>query len=122
MSSIPVEPRPLTDLESGIVTKLLSAGGTGAGEYLMQIPYTQVVATWGVGSPSVDLAVLPGPQQAVDSADGIFANGAVTDSNGAPVGELILWVANGWLSGIEYAWYTDDRPRILPDPAQIEIL
>ncbi|MEU3014955.1 hypothetical protein [Nocardia asteroides] len=122
MSRIPVEPRSLTDLESDVVTKLLSAGGAGAGEYLMQIPYTQVVATWGLGSPSVDVVVRPGPQQAVSSGDGIFANGAVTDPNGSPIGELILWVENGWLSGIEYAWYTDDRPRTLPDPAQIEVL
>jgi hypothetical protein len=122
MSSTPIQPRSLTDLESDVITKLLSVGGTGADEFRTQIPYSQVVATWGVGSPSVDLAVQPGAAQAAGSADGIFANGAVTDRNGSPVGEVILWVENGWLSGIEYAWYTDERPRALPEPAQIEVL
>ena len=70
----------------------------------------------------MDLVVRSGPQQAVGSVDGVFANGAVSDHNGSPVGELILWGENGWLSGVEYAWYADGRPRTLPDSAQIEIL
>ncbi|APE33969.1 hypothetical protein BOX37_08275 [Nocardia mangyaensis] len=122
MSSTPIEPRPLTDLESDAVTKLLSAGGVGAAELLMQIPCTQVVATWGIGSPSVDLMVQWGVATAAGPIDGVFANGAVTDLNGSSVGELILWVENGWLSGVEYAWYTDERPRTLPDPEQIVVL
>ncbi|MDO3648744.1 hypothetical protein [Nocardia mangyaensis] len=122
MSSTPIEPRPLTDLESDVVTKLLSAGGVGAAELLMQIPCTQVVATWGIGSPSVDLMVQWGVAAAAGPIDGIFANGAVTDLSGSSVGELTLWVENGWLSGVEYAWYTDERPRTLPDPEQIVVL
>ncbi|WP_228001764.1 hypothetical protein [Nocardia australiensis] len=122
MSTTPIQPRPLTDLESDVVTTLLPTGRAGADEFRTQVPYSQVVATWGVGSPSVDLVVRPGATQAAGSADGIFANGAVTDRNGSPVGEVILWVENGWLSGIEYAWYTDERPRALPEPAQIEVL
>ncbi|MEU5761353.1 hypothetical protein [Nocardia sp. NPDC047648] len=116
------QPRTLTDLETSVVTKLLSSGVPGASEYLAQVPYSQVVATWGIGSPSVDLAVRPGAVRASGSPNGIFASGAVTDRNGSPIGEVILWVENGWLSAIEYAWYTDKRPRALPDPARIEIL
>ncbi|WP_433678060.1 hypothetical protein [Nocardia sp. CA-119907] len=122
MSATPIQPRALTELESGVVTKLLSSGATGAGEFLSQIPFAQVVATLGVGSPSVDLAVLPGALSASGSTGGIFASGAVTDRNGAPVGEVILWVENGRLNGIEYAWYTEERPRALPEPARIEVL
>ncbi|MGW4773121.1 hypothetical protein ACWEO2_34435 [Nocardia sp. NPDC004278] len=122
MSITPIQLRVLTELESGVVTKLLSSGAAGAGEFLSQIPFAQVVATWGVGSPSVDLSVLPSAVPASGSTDGIFASGAVTDRNGAPVGEVILWVENGRLSGIEYAWYTDERPQELPEPARIEVL
>ncbi|MGW4324985.1 hypothetical protein ACWEKR_03740 [Nocardia sp. NPDC004573] len=86
------------------------------------MPYSQVVATWGLGSPSVDLAVRPGAAQASGSPDGVFTSGAVADRNGSPIGEVMLWVENGWLSGIEYAWYTDERPRALPEPDQIEVL
>ncbi|WP_280313563.1 hypothetical protein [Nocardia abscessus] len=122
MSSTPIPPRALTDLETSVVTKLLSSNAPGAAEYLAQVPYSQVVATWGVGSPSVDLAVRPGAVQASGSPDGIFASGAVTDHNGSPIGEVILWVEHGWLSGIEYAWYTDERPHTLPEPGQVELL
>ncbi|WP_062993962.1 hypothetical protein [Nocardia anaemiae] len=122
MSITPIQPRALTELESGVVTKLLSSGVAGVGEFLSQLPFARVVATWGVGSPSVELAVLPGAVPASGSTDGIVASGAVTDRNGAPVGEVILWVENGRLSGIEYAWYTDDRPRALPEPTRIEVL
>ncbi|MFI6774285.1 hypothetical protein [Nocardia sp. NPDC050412] len=121
MSSTPIEPRAMTELETGVVTKLLSSGKAGAGDYLAQIPFTQVNATWGVGSPSVDVVVPSGVETASGSTDGIFANGAVTDHNGAPIGEVILWVEHGRLSGIEYAWYTDVRPQTLPEPAQIEV-
>ncbi|WP_228782127.1 hypothetical protein [Nocardia abscessus] len=112
----------MTDLETRVVTKLLSSGAPGASEYLAQIPYAQVVASWGSGSPSVDLAVRPGAMQAAGSPGGILASGAVTDRNGAPIGEVMLWVENGWLSGIEYAWYTNERPHALPEPDQIELL
>ncbi|WP_280247544.1 hypothetical protein [Nocardia abscessus] len=122
MSSTPIPPRALTDLETSVVTKLLSSGAPGASEYLAQMPSSQVVATWGSGSPSVDLAVRPGAVQASGSPGGIFASGAVTDRSGSPIGEVILWVENGWLSGIEYAWYTNERPHALPEPDQIELL
>ncbi|MEU7631207.1 hypothetical protein AB0C34_14645 [Nocardia sp. NPDC049220] len=121
MSSTPSQPRPMTDLEAGVVTKLLSSGAAGTTKYLAQVPYSQVIGTWGIGSPSVDLAVRPSTVQASDSRDGIFASGAVTDDNGSPIGEVMLWVENGWLSGIEYAWYTDERPHALPEPGQIEL-
>ncbi|MBF6427022.1 hypothetical protein IU440_20265 [Nocardia cyriacigeorgica] len=99
---------------------MLSSGAPGAREYLAQLPHARVVAAWAVGSPSVDLAVEPGVAPAA-SMDGIFASGEVSDRDGTPVGEVLLWVAGGWLSGIEYAWYTDERPRSLPDPSRIHL-
>lgn len=122
MSSSPIEPRTLTDLETGVITTLLSSGTTVASQYLAQVPYTQVVATWGIGSPSVDLTVRPGAVQVSGAPNGIFANAAVTDHNGSPIGEVILWVEYGWLGGIEYAWYTDERPLALPQPSRIELM
>ncbi|MFC9435670.1 hypothetical protein [Nocardia sp. NPDC057030] len=118
----PIEPRALTALETSVVTKLLSASGkAGARDYLAQLPFTQVIATWGEGSPSVDLRVGPGVEASPDATDGIFIDGGVTDRNGAPIGEVILWVEDGRLGGIEYTWYTDERPKSLPDPSRIEI-
>ncbi len=122
MAGTPIEPRLLTGLESAVVGKLLAEGGVEAGEYLCQVAQAQVVATWGEGSPSVDLVVLPGPARAAGRAGGIIAEGAVSDQHGSPIGELILWVEDGWLSGIEYVWYTDERPAALPDPDQVQVV
>ncbi|MGX1772547.1 hypothetical protein ACWIGW_10565 [Nocardia brasiliensis] len=121
MGTTPIEPRALTEREIGVVTRLLSAGAAGGHDYLPQIPAARVTATWGVGSPSVDVVVPVELATAAGVTDGIFASGGVTDRVGAPIGEVILWVEHGRLSAIEYAWYTDERPRTLPDPAQIEI-
>lgn len=41
------------------------------------------------------------------------------DDDGAPIGELLVWVADGYLSAIEYAWYTDSAPAELPAPCQL---
>ncbi|WP_245660170.1 hypothetical protein [Nocardia gamkensis] len=76
----------MTDLEISVVTKLLSSDAPGATEYLAQVPYAQVVATWGARSPSVDLSVRPGAVRASGAPDGIFAGGAVTDRRGDSVG------------------------------------
>ncbi|WP_223885803.1 hypothetical protein [Nocardia colli] len=104
------------------MTELLSASGkAGAGDYLAQVPFTQVIGTWGEGSPSVDLRVPAGATAASDSTSGIFIDGSVTDRKGAPIGEVILWVEDGRLSAIEHTWYTDERPKTLPDPSRIEI-
>jgi hypothetical protein len=122
MGSTPIQPRPLTSLEAAVIAKLLSAGCPDSTEYSRQVPFSQVVSTWGFGSPSVDIKVRPGAPAAGDVRDGIFANGAVADTAGSPVGEIILWVAGGWLSGIEYAWYSATRPTLLPEPDQIDLL
>lgn len=40
-------------------------------------------------------------------------------AGGEPVGELLTWVSDGYLSGLEYAWWTDEPPTALPDPADL---
>ena len=122
MSSTPIQPRPLTGPEAAVIRTMLSAGRHGSAEYLAQIPYSQVISTWGAGSSSVDIEVRPCPAPAGGVTDGIVANGAVTNPAGRPIGEVILWAGAGQLSGIEYAWYADERPTQLPEPGQIELL
>lgn len=43
------------------------------------------------------------------------------DSSQEYTGEFILWLADGYLSGLEYAWITDEVPKDLPDPSGIQI-
>ncbi|MEU5438268.1 hypothetical protein AB0G73_33615 [Streptomyces sp. NPDC020719] len=36
-------------------------------------------------------------------------------------GEILVWVAGGYLSGIEYAWFGDAMPTRLPSADRITI-
>jgi hypothetical protein len=45
----------------------------------------------------------------------------VADVAGTTTGEILPWVYNGYLSALEYAWWTDDPPDQLPSPDQIRI-
>ena len=41
------------------------------------------------------------------------------DGLGQTVGEVLVWVSDGYLSTIEYAWYTDEAPTELPPTSQL---
>jgi hypothetical protein len=41
---------------------------------------------------------------------------------GELLGEILVWVSEGCLAAIEYAWVTDDAPTSLPDVEQIRVL
>lgn len=43
----------------------------------------------------------------------------VTDDSEAAVGELLLWLEKGHLSGLEFAWWTDEPPVKLPSPDRL---
>ena len=60
MAGISIPRRPLTDLEAAVISRMLAADRAGSAEYRAQLPYSEVVSTWGAGSPSVDIEVTPG--------------------------------------------------------------
>lgn len=121
MTGTPIAARPLTPLERSIVRKLLSIDFPGAPELRAQLDHTQVVATWGVGSPSIYLHVAEeAPVAAV--ADGeLPVAGEVADAQGGVTGFITLWAEAGLLYALEYAWHTDNRPAMLPDPAAVSV-
>jgi hypothetical protein len=45
----------------------------------------------------------------------------VEDPSGVSIGELLIWVRDGYLDSLEYAWWTDQPPRELPTAAQIRV-
>ncbi|WP_157186178.1 hypothetical protein [Nocardia jiangxiensis] len=104
------------------MNSLLSADFPGAQQLREQVPHAEVVATWGQGSPSVDLVVSHGSVRA-DIADGeVPVDAQVHDLQGNCTGEITVWVTDGYLAGIEYAWITDDRPQELPPLAQVTLV
>jgi hypothetical protein len=53
-------------------------------------------------------------------ADGPLPVRALVNSDcGELAGEVLLWVDNGCLSGLELAWYTDEAPTGWPSAAQL---
>jgi hypothetical protein len=45
----------------------------------------------------------------------------VVDASGTPIGEILLWIRDGYLSTVERAWFTGDTPDTWPDAAELDI-
>ncbi len=101
---------------------MLSVNFAGADELRAQIPYCQVTGTWVEGLPSVDLTVTGsiGKASVVDGE--IPTASEVRNDAGEYIGEITVWVANGYLSAIEYAWVTDNPPLKLPAPSNMKLV
>jgi hypothetical protein len=112
----------MDEQERSVIAHLLSAAFPGAAELREQLAFARVVEDWKPeGSPSFDIFVPAGAGTAQIS-DGVApVNAYVTDEEGAYIGELILWIGNGKLTGLEYAWVTDTPPSRLPQVSQIQV-
>ena len=58
---------------------------------------------------------------AVDLPDGPAPGSALVDECEQLVGELLVWIRDGRLIGLEQAWYTDDPPQSWPPPEMVRI-
>ena len=112
--------RELTDNERGILeTILTSADVRGAVDLLAQVKRTRVIG----GLPTlldlrVDQAAVP-----VDIPDGPIPARAIVESDGGKlIGEILIWVAKGFLDGLEFAWVSDEAPAEFPPPSSIRVL
>jgi hypothetical protein len=111
MSDALAVPRPLAPAEKSIILRYFAGSGTPGVDVLnAQIPYVTVV---GGDTPTIDLAVdaenaepahvaVRGPLQ-----PRMFAIGP----DGEIWGEIMVWVTDGYLSGLGLAWWNDDLPR-----------
>jgi hypothetical protein len=45
----------------------------------------------------------------------------VTDRDGEPVGEVLVWVSAGRMTLLEQAWFTDDPPTTWPSIESVRI-
>lgn len=104
-------PRALTSTEREVLSRYLVGSGIPQRDFLSaQIPYTMVIRG---ATPTIDLEVdtrqvkpadieLRGPLQ-----PRMFAVGP----NDELWGEIMVWVTEGYLSGLGLAWWNDERPR-----------
>jgi hypothetical protein len=62
-----------------------------------------------------------GDGPAIDVPDGPLPVRAFVSNAQEYRGEILVWVLGGRLSGLEYAWVTDDPPTRWPRPDEIEV-
>ncbi|GHJ48752.1 hypothetical protein Cs7R123_60940 [Catellatospora sp. TT07R-123] len=114
--------RPLTEQERAVLRHLLSAPIEGAQALRDQVEAATAEGAWDDGDgPSLDL-VVPASAPAAPLADGLVpVDAAVTGPDGEFAGELLLWLQDGRLAALEYAWVTDDAPTALPAVSEITV-
>jgi hypothetical protein len=65
---------------------------------------------------SVNEAVAPSA-----AADGPIPARVLVEEEDKEIGEILVWVTDGFLSGIEYAWFTNGMPAAFPPPERVRI-
>lgn len=113
------EPRDLSRKELALLRLLLSVNTfPGAHELASQVEGTKVAG--GLRT----LLNLDAPRSALMAKrqDGpIPVRAFVQSPGGETVGEILVWVKDGYLSGLEFAWFTDDAPTEMPEIDRIRV-
>lgn len=106
------------DVRALLDAVLQRASFPGRDELIRQLADVQVV-----GGPITMLQLrVSGEAPRARLPDGpVPGSFVVGDPNGVSIGELLIWVRDGYLDSLEYAWWTDQPPRALPAAAQIRV-
>jgi hypothetical protein len=107
--------RRLTGREHEIVNMLLSVDGPGIAELRLQVPYASA-ARWDCGCASFDVQVdrQRAPRSSITTSPAIEAT-TVERGDYRRTFDLLLWVDDGWLSGVEIVDYVDQHGDESPD-------
>jgi hypothetical protein len=112
--------RPLTSREREVLDFLLSVETPGVEELRRQADFT-LAKSWDCGCASIDLIVDQecSPRSSIMRRPAIEAASKERDDL-ERVFDLLLWVDDGWLSGIELVEYGSERhedaPDVFPEP------
>lgn len=122
--------RPLTPDERTLIEFLLRANEPGYATLRAQLPSAKRVAAWFPGSPSFDIEVaddaplysnpdtMSGELGNIVGAHGVYRDAGHPSDDGH-IGDILLWVRDGKLAALEYAWTTERMPLMLPTPDQL---
>ncbi len=109
--SASVAPRALTLNEARLLSLIIGALQEDDARSLAAQIYATTV---GGDTPTMlDLVVAPGTSPATID-DGPLPVRAI-----APQGEILVWVRNGTLAALEYAWTAENAPTEMPPPETV---
>jgi hypothetical protein len=110
---------PLTEPVRELIRKVLSEADFPGSDELRQ--QASGVSVAGGPVTMLDLQVTrPAPASAFTDGP-IPLSVMVVDSDGAALGELLVWVHDGYLSGLEFAWWSDEPPAQLPPLKRLQV-
>ncbi len=116
-----MEPRPLKPEETAVIRALLDhADFDGRAELFEQLPVAEVVGRCGCGCATVDLAVGKEPAAGIEHQP-IPNQATVLDEAGEPIGGVLLFVSDGFLSQLEVYSFDDEPIRTLPQPDRLRL-
>lgn len=110
--------RGLTVDESAIVTAFVSRTEVPGWQQIVEKldgARVRQAAPW-----ILDIDLRAGPR--IDVPNGPLPVRAYVQSEAAYQGEIIVWIADGYVCGLEYAWVTDAPPSRWPHPDEMEIV
>ena len=110
--------RRLSDNDARVLRKILRAVPDGA-HLLDQIAAARVKDD---STPTFLSLIAPAPLKAAGFKDGPLAGRFPVTNNGTIVGEILVWLEDGRISGLEYAWVSDEAPSGLPVANDVEVL
>ena len=72
-------------------------------------------------SPTMLDVEVPSDISVVDLPDGPTPGRVLVYEREQLVGEVLVWIRDGRLIGLEQAWFTDDPPKSWPSPEMVRI-
>ena len=107
----------MTAAVRGLVTRVIEQQEfAGKAELLAQVPNVQVVdgpVTF------LNLAVDPTGAASEFREGPVPGQAWIVAEDGTTIGSLLVWVDDGYISGLEYAWVTEEPPGSLPSVDQL---
>ncbi|MFD8088332.1 hypothetical protein ACFV4F_42375 [Kitasatospora sp. NPDC059722] len=107
---------PLPDEAVHLLNALL---GDAYPELSAQIPHLRVAGHCRCPCPSIDFALDRSAVPAAPAVDSPFAEATVLDETGEPVGGVMLFASEGYLSLLEVYSWSDDPVTRLPSPDRL---
>ncbi|WP_111511077.1 hypothetical protein [Mycobacterium kyogaense] len=110
--------RALTDEERSLICAIVSTT-KDYDAYALQVELAH--ATMTKSSTWVCEVRAPDSTRVFGCSDGPFPARAFVSEGVEYQGEIIIWITSGHLSGLEYAWVTDQPPTRWPRPDELVV-